>query len=58
MSASSSENKSNNKNKDYIDIIKSFFIEHWPKIAIIIGIILLIIILNAILLTLIKRSHQ
>nr|WP_249663651.1 S1C family serine protease [Staphylococcus pasteuri] len=57
MSASSSENKSNNKNKDYIDIIKSFFIEHWPKIAIIIGIILLIIILNAIFTNVNKNDH-
>ncbi|MFL9486189.1 MULTISPECIES: S1C family serine protease [Staphylococcus] len=54
--ASSTQNKVENKT-DYLDIIKSFFKEHWPKIAIIIGVILLIIILNAIFTNVNKNDH-
>ncbi|MDU9351386.1 trypsin-like peptidase domain-containing protein [Staphylococcus warneri] len=53
---SSTQNKVENKT-DYLDIIKSFFKEHWPKIAIIIGVILLIIILNAIFTNVNKNDH-
>lgn len=54
--ASSTQNQVENKT-DYLDIIKSFFKEHWPKIAIIIGVILLIIILNAIFTNVNKNDH-
>lgn len=54
--ASSTQNKVENKT-DYLDIIKSFFKENWPKIAIIIGVILLIIILNAIFTNVNKNDH-
>ncbi|PTI89188.1 S1C family serine protease [Staphylococcus warneri] len=53
---SSPRDKTENKT-DYLDIIKSFFMEHWPKIAIIIGVILLIIILNAIFTNVNKNDH-
>ncbi|KKI61519.1 trypsin-like peptidase domain-containing protein [Staphylococcus warneri] len=54
--ATSTRDKTENKT-DYLDIIKSFFMEHWPKIAIIIGVILLIIILNAIFTNVNKNDH-
>ncbi|MEX2948035.1 trypsin-like peptidase domain-containing protein [Staphylococcus warneri] len=54
--ATSTQDKVENKT-DYLDIIKSFFKEHWPKIAIIIGVILLIIILNAIFTNVNKNDH-
>ena len=47
--ATSKLNKGRATNNNYSDILKNFWMMYWPKLVILMGIIILIVILNAIL---------